>query len=120
MGGRIGSKVARRGAIGQQIFEQAEQLTAQGGMTRLAAFNQIAKASGRQPGTVAANYYRVARQRGVALRPRRPRSGSPGASSRIADAVKLVQQLLGRQAEEIQRLQKDTVQLTTLRRMLRQ
>jgi hypothetical protein len=117
MGGRMGTKVAPRGTIGRQIFAQVEQLTAHGGMTRLAAFKQIAEASGRQVGTVTANYYRVARQQGVPLRSRRPRSAASGAS-RISDMVRAVQQLLERQDEEIQRLRKETAQLTKVRRLL--
>ena len=78
MGGRIGTKATQYGTIGKQIYAQVEQLTAQGGMTRLAAFKQIAEASGRQPGTVAANYYRIARQKGAPLREVAPNSWTGG------------------------------------------
>ena len=117
MGGRMGTKVTPRGAIGKQIFAQVEQLTAQGGMTRLAAFKQIAAASGRNLGTVSANYYRVARRNGVKLRSRRQRSAASGASQ-ISDTLRLVQQLLQQQAEEIERLRKETAQFAKLRRLL--
>lgn len=117
MGGRIGNKVTPRGAIGKQIFAQVEELTAQAAMTRLAAFKQIAEASGRQVGTVAANYYRIARRQGVPLRSRRPRSAASGAS-RISDTVRAIQQLLQQQDEEIQRLRKETAQFTEVRRLL--
>lgn len=56
MGGRMNSKDAR-GNIGEQIFAEVEQLTAGGAMKRLAAFKAVAERSGRQVGTVAANYY---------------------------------------------------------------
>lgn len=46
-----------RGNIGEQIFAEVEQLTAGGAMKRLAAFKAVAERSGRQVGTVAANYY---------------------------------------------------------------
>jgi hypothetical protein len=61
----------RTGVIGEQIFEQVEKLV-KGGMSRTDAFKKISSDSGRREGTVAANYYRVARKRaGGSLRPRR-------------------------------------------------
>ena len=64
----------RTGVIGEQIFQQVEKLE-KGGMSRTDAFKKISADSGRREGTVAANYYRVARKRaGGSLRPRR-RSG---------------------------------------------
>jgi hypothetical protein len=61
----------RTGVIGEQIFEQVEKLV-KGGMSRTDAFKKISADSGRREGTVAANYYRVARKRaGGSLRPRR-------------------------------------------------
>jgi hypothetical protein len=61
----------RTGVIGEQIFEQVEKLE-KGGMSRTDAFKKISADSGRREGTVAANYYRVARKRaGGSLRPRR-------------------------------------------------
>ncbi len=52
----------RSGEIGEQIFDQVEKLVA-GGMNRTEAFAKISTDSGRRAGTVAANYYRVARKR---------------------------------------------------------
>ena len=118
MGGRMGTKATQHGTIGKQIFAQVEELTAQGGMTRLAAFKQIAEASGRQVGTVSANYYRIARQKGGPLRSRQSRSAASGAS-RISDVVRLLQQVLQQQAEEIQRLRKETAWFAEVRRLLR-
>src|SRR3954452_10103876 len=68
----------RTGEVGEQIFEQVEKLVA-GGMNRTEAFAKISEESGRRAGTVAANYYRVARQRaGGSLRPRRAAAASGG------------------------------------------
>jgi hypothetical protein len=64
----------RTGVIGEQIFDQVEKLVA-GGMNRTQAFAKISADSGRQAGTVAANYYRVARKRGTTA-PRRRRKTS--------------------------------------------
>ena len=64
----------RTGVIGEQIFAQVEKLE-KGGMSRTDAFKKISADSGRREGTVAANYYRVARKRaGGSLRPRRTTS----------------------------------------------
>ena len=63
----------RSGEIGEQIYDQVEKLVA-GGMNRTEAFAKISADSGRRAGTVAANYYRVARKRaGGSLRPRAKR-----------------------------------------------
>jgi hypothetical protein len=71
----------RSGEIGEQIFEQVESLVA-GGMNRTEAFAKISADSGRRAGTVAANYYRVARKRaGGSLRPRSRRRGRPAAKA---------------------------------------
>jgi hypothetical protein len=65
----------RTGVIGEQIFQQVEKLE-KGGMSRTDAFKKISADSGRREGTVAANYYRVARKRaGGPLRPRRRTGG---------------------------------------------
>ncbi|HEX2587599.1 MAG TPA: hypothetical protein VHL51_04990 [Gaiellales bacterium] len=63
----------RSGEIGEQIYDQVEKLVADG-MNRTEAFAKISADSGRRAGTVAANYYRVARKRaGGSLRPRSKR-----------------------------------------------
>lgn len=120
MGGRIGNKIPRRGAIGQQIFDEVQKLTADGTVKRLAAFKQIADASGRQVGTVAANFYRIARQKGATLRPRATHTGSTAGrgSSRILTTLRLLEQQLQQQEGEIQRLRKENAKFAKLRRLL--
>jgi hypothetical protein len=74
----------RSGVIGEQIFQQVEKLV-KGGMTRTDAFKQISSESGRREGTVAANYYRVARKRaGGSLRPRRARGRARTATAGVS------------------------------------
>jgi hypothetical protein len=71
----------RTGVIGEQIFQQVEKLE-KGGMSRTDAFKKISADSGRREGTVAANYYRVARKRaGGSLRPRRRAGGRRATTS---------------------------------------
>lgn len=68
----------RRGNIGNEIFEQVEKLIADEGLSRTNAFARLSELTGRRAGTVAANYYRVARQRGAELQPRAPRGSKTG------------------------------------------
>ena len=76
------SKPGRRGTVGVEIFEQVEKLVAEEGLTRTKAFEKISEETGRRSGTVAANYYRIARQRGAKLQPRGRRGGRRGARGR--------------------------------------
>lgn len=71
----MADETAARGGVGNQIFDEVERLVADG-MNKSQAFEAISERTGRQAGTVAANYYRVARQRGTELRPRRRRNGA--------------------------------------------
>ena len=71
-------RMPRSGEIGEQISEQVEKLVA-GGMNRSEAFAKISADTGRRAGTVAANYYRVARKRAVAHCASRGPPGAPRA-----------------------------------------
>jgi hypothetical protein len=114
----------RTGVIGEQIFEQVEKLVA-GGMNRTQAFAKISADSGRQAGTVAANYYRVARKRGTTAPRRRrktstarsaparrpPRSRKTGGdidalTSRLVDDVQALANAMKSQATEVEDLRK--------------
>jgi hypothetical protein len=53
----------RTATIGPEIFERTNALVAEG-KTRTQAFTQIGEERGSSPGTVAANFYRVARAQG--------------------------------------------------------
>jgi len=72
---------APRGSVGNEIFDQVEKLMAEEGLSRTNAFQRLSEMTGRRAGTVAANYYRVARQRGAALQPRKPRGSRSGGGS---------------------------------------
>jgi hypothetical protein len=74
----------RTGEIGEQIFEQVEKLVSEDGLKRQEAFQRISEESGRRAGTVAANYYRVARKRGGGSVRSRSASRSTAASTRRA------------------------------------
>jgi hypothetical protein len=70
-----------RGSVGNEIFDQVEKLMADEGLSRTNAFQRLSEMTGRRAGTVAANYYRVARQRGAKLQPRAPRGSRSGGGS---------------------------------------
>lgn len=73
-----GDSESTRGSVGNEIFEQVEKIVAEEGLTRTQAFQKLSEQTGRRAGTVAANYYRVARQRGAPLQPRRRRGSARG------------------------------------------
>lgn len=81
-----GDGQGRRGNIGNEIFEQVEKLIADEGLSRTNAFARLSEMTGRRAGTVAANYYRVARQRGAELQPRAPRGSKRGRPARTASS----------------------------------
>ena len=116
-------KRGRRGKIGVEIFEQVEKLVADQQIGRTEAFRRLAAKSGRQQGTVAANYYRIARQRGTKLAPRR-RRGSAGAANtgsvlkRALAALENVGGLFRKLEEEISGLRKENERLAAIRRLI--
>jgi hypothetical protein len=100
--------VTTRGNIGNEIFEQVERMVAEEGLTRTQAFQKLSEQTGRRAGTVAANYYRVARQRGAPLQPRRRRGGARGparAGGRRRAATGNVDAALARATEAIRELE---------------
>jgi hypothetical protein len=54
----------RDGSVGQETYEAVTKLV-EGGKTRTEAFAQVASDRKQQPGTVSANFYRVARAQGA-------------------------------------------------------
>ena len=80
---RAAKKPTRRrdGSIGRATFEGVNKLTADGSMTKQAAFAVYGKQTKTQPGTVSANYYRVARAAGP-VKPRKRRAAATSNESR--------------------------------------
>lgn len=124
-----------RGSIGREIFEQVEQLLATESINRSEAFQRISDETGRRAGTVAANYYRIARQHGRG-RPRRgggPRGGAgPGrprgrrraggdaqdALTRAQQALEELSAIVARQEGELAAMRSQTEQLEELRKWM--
>jgi hypothetical protein len=112
----------KRGGVGTEIFEQVEKLVADQGIGRTEAFRRLAAKTGRQQGTVAANYYRIARQRGTKLAPRRRRGGGGSSANvvvkRALAALEDVTGLFRKLEEEIASLRKENSRLAAIRRLM--
>lgn len=126
----------QRGNIGNEIFEQVEKIIQEEGLSRTNAFQRLSEMTGRRAGTVAANYYRVARQRGASLQPRAPRgsktrattsrasaggSGGGNADAALSRAMESLQELAGivrSQEKELATLRAQVEQVEKLKGML--
>jgi len=122
---------ARTGQIGKEIFEQVEHMVGEQKLSRTEAFQRISEKTGRRFGTVAANYYRVARQRGAKLAPRRRRPGRPPAVkqgvrapqgkqtlTRALAVVHELTSLLRQQEAEFAKLRQENDRLAEIRRLI--
>jgi hypothetical protein len=123
---------ATRGNIGNEIFEQVEKIMSEEGLTRTQAFQRLSERTGRRAGTVAANYYRVARQRGAALQPRAPRgsrsraggadrgtsAAAEAALSRAREALEELSAVVRRQDDEIAALRADAAKWEKVRDLI--
>lgn len=121
MAGRKGRKAPR--GVGERIFQEVEKLTAGGKMNRLGAFKSIASRTGKKVGTVTANYYRIARKRGVPLRARRS-GGAGGAAAKggagsVITALRRLEAVLHAQEAELTALRKENQRFAKLRRLLK-
>lgn len=125
---------ARRGNVGNEIFDQVEKLIAEEGLSRTNAFQRLSEMTGRRAGTVAANYYRVARQRGAELQPRAPRGSrkrsgrratassgdAEAALARASEALQELSAVVRRQEKELATLRSQAEQVEKLRSVLNQ
>jgi len=118
---------SRRGRIGVEIFEQVEKLVASEGLTRTQAFERLSEETGRRSGTVAANYYRIARQRGASLQPRGRRGARRGGGSRkdteavlqrASDAISELTSLVKQQEKELSRLREQSAQFEKFKKWM--
>lgn len=120
-----------RGGVGQQIFTQVQDMLAKEKITHSEAFRRISEETGRRPGTVAANYYRIARMQGLGRTrgggPGRPRgrraSGATGdvgqALARATQALDDLAVAVRRQEQEMARLRKENEKLDEVKRLAR-
>jgi hypothetical protein len=120
----------QRGRIGQQIFEQVQRMLSEEKLTASEAFRRISEQTGRREGTVAANYYRIARMQGItrprgggAGRPRGRRAAGAGdvqtALGRVSTALDELSAAVRRQEQEFARLRQENERLEEIRRLAR-
>ena len=121
-----------RGHIGAEIYDQVEQMLANEKITRTEAFNRLSEQTGRRAGTVAANYYRVARQRGAKLAPRRRRTAGgrggrrgrgpadvQGALRRAQAALDELTTVVRAQEQEVTRLRGENESYAEIKRLMK-
>lgn len=116
-------KTTARGKIGEEIFAQVEALVSAEHITRTEAFQRIAVERGSRAGTVAANYYRIARRRNDGTVRTRSRKKAPttDADAVIARATQALEELAGlvrEQGRELDRLSEKVAQIEKLRALL--
>lgn len=115
-----------KGSISATIYETIEKLVANNGLSRAAAFRQLAKTSGRKEGTVSVNYYYAAKKRGAKLRKRRragkASAGAPtrGGQSRVESLLGTLEELLRQQAAELEVLRRENGRFVEVRRLVKQ
>ena len=90
---------------------------------RTEAFRRLAAKTGRQQGTVAANYYRIARRRGAKLAPRRRRALGGGTNTgsvlkRALAALDDVTGLFRKLETELLSLRRENQRLAAIRRLI--
>lgn len=130
-----------RGSIGTEIFEEVEAMVSAERITRSEAFKRISMRTGRREGTVAANYYRIARKTGAPLLPRGRRATAQNASAagrgrgrraassgggdltaalaRVSAALDELQAAVRRQDAEMARLREENARFDEIRRIAR-
>jgi hypothetical protein len=114
---------AKRGEVGSEIFAQIEKMVAAEKIGRTEAFRRLAQKTGRQPGTVAANYYRVARRKGAKLAPRRRLGGgragtAHAAVQRAAAALEEVGTVIRKLEDQILQLRRENQRVAAIRRLV--
>lgn len=117
--------MAERGSIGKATFDRVTALVGEG-MTRSAAFAQVAEETSRTPATVATAFYRVAREMpdggGVRQRPRKNRvAGEPGRrgpgrprrrpSTDVDELIATAHRAIDQLGAELRRLDKENADL---------
>jgi hypothetical protein len=127
-------RAKKRGGIGQEIFDQVEKMVGEMKIPRLQAFKKLSEKTGRRVGTVAANYYRLARQKGVPLRRKAGRrrgrpagvaaaaaGGTSGGSASIRRALSALQEIgnvLRKQEAELASMRRQQDSISAIRRLV--
>jgi hypothetical protein len=123
----------RRGGVATETYAAVERLTGEEGLSRSEAFARLGAESDRRPATVAAAYYRAARQRGQGRGSRAPvvasrRTARSAGRVRAGDAERLLQaasaalgelaELVRRQGDELLKLRADEERYREIRALI--
>jgi hypothetical protein len=129
----LGARRGRRGGVATETYAAVERLTGEEGLSRSEAFARLGAESDRRPATVAAAYYRAARQRGQGRAVRAPAAVSRRAArgtgrGRAGDSERLVQaataalaelaELVRRQGDELLRLRAEEERYREIRALI--
>jgi len=132
-GSEAPARRGRRGGLATETYAAVERLTGEEGLSRSEAFARLGAESDRRPATVAAAYYRAARQRGQGRGSRTATAASrrttrTAGRARAGDADRLVQaasaalaelaELVRRQGEELLRLRADEERYREIRALI--
>lgn len=125
---------APRGQVGQQTYDHVRKVLEEKGVRLKEALDEVAKATGRAPGTVAVTYYRFGggKRRGKGRRGRPPgpaaraqaltRESDAAAANdllaQISSNLRKLQTVIADQTREIERLTKDAALAHRLRKAL--
>jgi hypothetical protein len=121
MGGRSGKK---RRFSGQETVAAVEAALQADGTSRKAAFEQVAKETGRSANTIAVTYYRlkakgagrVGGRRG--RRRGRPPGGTTGGIAKAIAALRIVGDALKQQQAELEKFTRESARVEQIRRLL--
>jgi len=107
-----GEKAPHGTTLAKMIYDEVERLLAEDGMSKEQVFALIGEATGRQPRTVGANYYRYARAQGTTS----PRAGVAARAAQaeagdVAASAELLVKRISRMADDITQLQADVQRL---------
>jgi len=117
----------RRGSMAAETYAAVNAIVQSQGLTKAQAFDQLGAEQARQPGTVAAAYYRAARAHGegrprAARGPRQPRQGGGVDCLRAIEALRAAIEelatLVRRQEAEIAQLRSETDRFGQIRDIL--
>ena len=124
-----------RGQVGPQTYDQVRKIVAEKNVTLAKAFNEVAKATGRKPGTIQVTYYRMARRKGGAGRsasssagsgrrgrPAGPKNHSSAVQrvlSEVSSAIKGLETIIAEQGREIVRLTEESKLARRIKEALR-
>jgi hypothetical protein len=120
---------APRGQVGKQTYDQVRKVVEEKKIPLLKAFEEVAKATNRRPGTIAVTYYRIGRiiregaGKGSGARGRGRSSAVDGniraVFAQLSATIAKLEKIVTEQATEIARLRSESELADRIRKALR-